>query len=121
FAIVFSGRGGAAEVLRNFAPGLIGLRFDRGQEAEADAGGMDMLNAAGIPGDGMVRFFKELSKQESGTERALNFASDHPTSQGRFETLERLRSSRPAPPPVDWGLDWGMVRERCLAAHGPQP
>jgi predicted Zn-dependent protease len=116
FALVFSGRGDAAEALNEFAPGLLGLRFSRGQEAEADRGGMELLFAAGIPGEGMVRFFQRLSTQESGTARAMNFASDHPTSRGRFEELERLRTSRPAPPPVAWDIDWALVRERCRAA-----
>lgn len=116
FAILFSGRGEASEALRSVAPGLLSLRFSRSQEAEADGGGMDMLFAAGIPGDGMVRFFKGLAGKEDGTARALNFASDHPTSKDRFEELDRLRLSHPDPAPVDWGLDWALVRERCRAA-----
>ncbi len=119
FLLLFAGHGAAAEALRQVAPGLLSLRFSRSQEAEADSGGMEMLFAAGIPGDGMVRFFKELSTKETGTVRAMNFASDHPTSKGRFEDLERLRASRPAPPPVDWGLDWAAIRERCRAARAP--
>ena len=117
FMIIFSGGGSASEAIRRVAPGLLSLRFSRSQEAEADSGGMEMLFAAGIPGDGMSRFFKGLSGKEDGTMRAINFASDHPTSKSRYEDLERLRLSRPAPPAVDWGLDWALIRERCRAAH----
>lgn len=120
FAVVFAGHGEVGNLLSAYAPGLLGLRFDREQEAEADSGGMEMLFAAGIPGEGMVRFFEKLSKKETGTGRALNFMSDHPTSLRRLQDLEALRQAHPAPPPVDWGLDWATIREHCRTAAAAQ-
>jgi Zn-dependent protease with chaperone function len=120
FAIFFAGHGELGDLLSAYAPGLLGLRFDREQEAEADSGGMEMLFSAGIPGEGMVRFFEKLSKEETGTGRALNFMSDHPTSLRRLQDLESLRQAHPAPPPADWGLDWAAVREHCRLAAKAQ-
>ena len=116
FLIALSGRGAAADALKNVAPGLLNLRFSRAQEAEADRGGLELLLASNVPPTGMINFFRRQSKDESGTARALNFASDHPTSQHRLEVLESLAHAYPVPPSVDWGLDWNDIRARCRAA-----
>jgi Zn-dependent protease with chaperone function len=67
------------------------MRYSREHEAEADAGGLQMLLEAGIDPAGMIAFF-ELLKKEEGERMPgfLSYLSTHPETGRR---IERIRAS----------------------------
>lgn len=76
------------------------LSFSRGQEATADAAGMQYLAAAGISGRGSVEFFQKLQNQElryavpQGEDSA--YGRTHPLSGDRIRFLRDSYSVDPA-------------------------
>jgi Zn-dependent protease with chaperone function len=74
---------------------LLSLSYGRGDEAEADRVGVEMLNRADIRADGLVDFFRRLEDKGRGTPpQALAFLSTHPLHAERIEAIERLGSGR---------------------------
>ncbi|MGE0861786.1 MAG: M48 family metallopeptidase [Gammaproteobacteria bacterium] len=73
---------------------LLGLKFSRDAEREADQGGFDLLVARGIDPRGMVSFFATLAQSGRSTPPAL--ISTHPPSAEREAALAaRLRELAP--------------------------
>ena len=72
---------------------LIGLKFSRQHESEADAAGLQALVAAGIAPGGMRDFFRKMGEKES-----LNpgWLSSHPASEDRSMALDRALQALPA-------------------------
>jgi beta-barrel assembly-enhancing protease len=84
--------GGLGVLVAQGAAGLSRLSFSRGQESEADEHALGLLVGAGFDPQGMVRFFRRLSEQESGVPELL---STHPHSETRAAALEtRIRELR---------------------------
>lgn len=98
------------------AVGTLGvLRYSRGDEAEADAGGLRRLAAAGMDPRGMVRAFQMLATEAPDVPRALEYLSTHPPTAERIERLEGLAAELGAPAaPLAVG-DWAAITARCEA------
>jgi len=81
---------------------LAGLRYERGQESEADERGQELLRRAGISPLGMATFFERLSAEATLPE----LISTHPDPGARAESARRAagdfqpRVFLPAPPPL---------------------
>lgn len=82
---------------------LAGLSYERNQESEADAAGLELLERAGISPLGMASFFERLSSQASPPE----ILSTHPDPGGRAERArgkaEGAQPARSLPEPPDVG------------------
>jgi beta-barrel assembly-enhancing protease len=98
---------GAAGVLTDAATDLTSLGFSRDQERDADRGGLDLLQRARLPGEGLVRFFDVLQRQ-GGTPPAL--LSSHPPSRERSEQLAAEIARRGAWPVEALAVDWAAVK-----------
>jgi len=76
------------------------LAFTRGQEASADAAGVQYLSKAGITGRGSLSFFKKLQNMEyrHGYTRNADseFYSTHPMTADRIATLQEDYARDPA-------------------------
>ena len=72
---------------------LIGLKFSRQHESEADAAGLKALVAAGIAPSGMRDFFRKMGEKESLN---LGWLSSHPASEDRSMALDRALQALPA-------------------------
>jgi predicted Zn-dependent protease len=66
------------------------LAFSRTQESSADAAAQSYLTKSGTSGQGMISFFKKLTKLEYryGVKREDSFAYDHPLSSDRIAILQ---------------------------------
>jgi len=93
---------------------LTALSYSREDEGEADGKGLEILEAAGIDPEGLVRFFERTADNDPLMPALL---STHPTSEGRARRLRELSAGLPSPAPLDWGLDWPAVREQARAAR----
>lgn len=85
---------------------LLGLKFSRDAEHEADQGGFDLLVTRGIDPRGMVSFFGTLARSSGSTPPAL--LSTHPPSAAREAALaQRLNTlASDCCAPLQMGNDW---------------
>lgn len=88
-SLVFGDLGG----LVSLGQDLIGLKFSRQHESQADAEGLKALVAAGIAPAGMRDFFRKMGEKESLN---LGWLSSHPASEDRFAALDRALQALPA-------------------------
>ena len=86
---VFGDLGG----LLSLGQDLVGLKFSREHETEADAEGLKALVAAGIVPNGMRDFFRKMGEKESLN---LGWLSSHPASENRFAAIDAAIKALPA-------------------------
>jgi predicted Zn-dependent protease len=78
---------GAAARAANLTTQLIGLKYSRENEKEADRYGMDYMVKAGYSPNGMVETMQILAKESS--QRPVEFFSTHPNPENRVGLLKR--------------------------------
>jgi Zn-dependent protease with chaperone function len=99
---------GASATLVGTAIGLTDLKFSRDQETDADAGGMELLEKARLPGAGLERFLEMLSQEQSAVPA---FLSTHPADTARTAALGKVLSERGAWSVEPLSIDWNAVQE----------
>ena len=84
--------GQAAQTIAGLADSAIGLRFSRGEEQQADEGGLNNMVAAGFNPQGMIQLFEALEKVSgNGGSLGGSFLSDHPLTSDRIaHTQQRI-------------------------------
>lgn len=117
FGLLYYGLGGGAvsESLTMTSANLLSLKFGRDDETEADDLGFELLVKAKIDPRGMISFFKKLSEQDIGIEKALSFASTHPATGDRIQRLQAKYDALPEDvkksfKPLE--VDWPALRKR---------
>lgn len=94
--------GQAVQTIAGLANSAIGLKFSRGEEDQADQGGLENMVAAGYNPQGMIQLFQTLEKV-SGNGGGLggDFLSNHPLTSDRIKHTEQriaaLQSNRSFP------------------------
>ena len=68
---------------------LYTLRFSRGEEDQADAGGLENMVAAGFNPHGMLDLFNTLQQATGGKGGGPDFLSDHPLTTQRIKNTEK--------------------------------
>ena len=84
--------GNTVQTLAGLANSAVSLRFSRGEEDQADAGGLQNMLDAGYNPQGMIELFQVL-EQLSGNGGGLggDFLSDHPLTSDRIKhTKQRI-------------------------------
>ncbi len=76
--------GQAAQTIAGLANNAIGLKFSRGEEDQADEGGLNNMVAAGFNPEGMIQLFQALEKASGGGGGMPEFLSDHPLTSDRI-------------------------------------
>jgi beta-barrel assembly-enhancing protease len=119
FDVVFGGAG-AGQAIAVASVNLAGLRYSRGDEEEADARGLDYLDAAGIDTGGLARMFdrfRDVAETEGGEIPTL--LSSHPATPARAAAA-RARSRQGMQPSLS-DRDWRIVRQACGGSAAPPP
>ena len=98
---------GVADTIAGVAADLSGLKFSREQEAEADRGGVELLQKARLPATGLKSFFEELARDKG---QVPTFLSTHPADAQRSATLQRLIAEREPWEIEPLVIDWEAVR-----------
>ena len=115
FDVVFGGAG-AGQMVAIASVNLAGLRFSRDDEADADARGLDYLEAANIDTGGLARFFDRFAEEaEAHGGEIATLLSSHPATAARAEAA-RARSREGRAPSLS-DADWRVVQSAC----GGQP
>ncbi len=110
------GDAGAATSAFEAARQLGGLRYSRDAEREADASGMQLIQAARLEAAGMVRSFEALRDAAPGeVPTVLSALSTHPDTEERIRLLQR-RAASATYAPVDLGGPeaWRVALAGCL-------
>ena len=114
--LVSGGSDGVASIVRT-THGLGSLAMSRAAENEADKAGFELLVAAQIDPQAMVRAYSHLKDPTPGH---LEFLSTHPdTSQRIAQLRKRARTIRMTPRPITLTTPWHEVRQVVLpdASH----
>jgi predicted Zn-dependent protease len=95
--------GSAVQSLAGMADSAIGLKYSRGEEDQADQGGLQDMVAAGYNPEGMIQLFEALEKVSgSGGGVGGDFLSDHPLTSDRIkhtkQRIAALQGTRDFPP-----------------------
>ena len=86
--------------LAGLADSVLTLKYSRGEEDEADAGGLQNMVSAGYNPEGMLQLFATLQKVSRGG--GIEFLSDHPLTGQRIQRTQQriaaMRRTRNFPP-----------------------
>lgn len=91
--------GSAAQSIAGLADSAIGKKFSRGEEDQADQGGLQNMVAAGYNPQGMIQLFQALEKVSGNGGGGIggDFLSDHPLTSDRIKhTQDRIASLQSA-------------------------
>ncbi|HEX5322605.1 MAG TPA: M48 family metalloprotease [Capsulimonadaceae bacterium] len=81
--------GSGWQSVASLADNMIGLKYSRGEEDQADAGGLQDMVASGYNPEGMVQMFQMLQKVAgNGGGVAGDFLSNHPLTSDRIKHTE---------------------------------
>lgn len=116
FDVVFGGAG-AGQAIAIASVNLAGLRYSRDDETDADARGMDYLDAAGISTVGIAHLFDRIEEyaKEQGAGDIPTLLSSHPASDERAVAARARARDGLAPSLND--RDWRIVRQACGGAE----
>ena len=81
-------------MIAQFVTQMIGLKYGRQDELEADQHGVEYMRAADYDPQGMVQMMEVLER--SGGSRPPEFFSSHPSPEHRLAILQKLASAQPA-------------------------
>lgn len=115
FDVVFGGAG-AGQAIAIASVQLAGLRYNRGDEADADSRGMDYLDAAGISTGGIASMFTRLQEyeKEAGLSDIPTMLSSHPASRERAAAAQARARQGLSPSLTD--REWRIVQQACGGA-----
>lgn len=114
FFDVVVGGAGAGQAIAIASMNLSGLRYTRGDEEDADARGLDYLDAAGINTGGLATLFDRISELQQEAGEIPTMLSTHPATAARAAAA-RARA-RPGLAPSMSDADWQIVRRACGGA-----
>jgi len=79
-----------AQTIAGLADNMLSLKYSRGEEDQADAGGLENIVRAGYNPNGMIQLFQALEKV-SGNGGGLGgaFLSDHPLTSDRIRNAQQ--------------------------------
>lgn len=88
-ADIFSGDDQSEKFIKN-ANQLLGLKYSRALEREADKGAVELLIARKVDLQGMADLFKRMQKwEEANTTQIPEYLSTHPNTDDRLNSVEK--------------------------------
>lgn len=82
--------GRVAQTIAGLADSALSLKYSRGEEAQADAGGLQNMVDAGFNPEGMIQLFQTLQKVSgNGGSVGGDFLSDHPLTSDRIKAAQK--------------------------------
>lgn len=100
--------GGDAEILANLGINLLGLKFSRGDESEADELAVTYLSETDYNPRSFAAFFERMEKT-SGSMGAFQFLSTHPSPANRVEKIEAFWKANGSKTGVDHSANFNKL------------
>jgi predicted Zn-dependent protease len=88
--ILLQGKGAAVQQLAGAGLELLGFKFSRDDEYDADRRGLSYAYKAGFDPNGMVRFFQKLQSMEKRNGRPPEFLQNHPLTTARIDKAKKI-------------------------------
>lgn len=82
--------GGSPDTIAGLAGSLGNLAYQRGDESQADRDGLQLLEAANIDPDAMVRMLELLDDVQGDMPSAARYFSTHPLTKDRIDAVKRM-------------------------------
>lgn len=82
---------GNRQMLSQVTESIIGLKFSREHEAEADKGSVKFLCPTDYPADAGAGFFEKIVAQQGAGGKTPEFLSTHPSSESRIEDFHNYK------------------------------
>ncbi|MBC7475087.1 MAG: M48 family metallopeptidase [Candidatus Sericytochromatia bacterium] len=93
---------------------IVGLKFSRDDEREADALGAQLLDKSGINPNSMISFFKKLQAINKDLPASVEFISTHPLTDERIKILQNLIATKyKKPSSKTFDIDWKQIKEKA--------
>jgi predicted Zn-dependent protease len=98
---------------------LLQFAYSREAETEADATAIEILDGAGLRGDGLARFFARIEQKEKDGTAMWRYVSTHPPTRDRIAALERHgehprgRAAGGDQAPALSDADWAALKAIC--------
>ncbi len=123
--LLFGGAGDMGGFLAQGAASLASLKYDRGEETEADMEGLKLLYKAHLDPEGMPRFFKKMAQEEEKMGAAgkalLPILSDHPLSSERLARIRAYIRTHGKPDHIIALSGFKQVKGLCHPVHISDP
>jgi len=108
---------GSSDVLVSAMTSLGSLRYQRGDEAEADRDGLKLLLARHVDPQGMVSLMQTLERKHGSEPGLVSYLSNHPRTADRVAELRALAAQPHEPSqPLLNAETWQHVRSACGTA-----
>lgn len=104
-------------IIDSVGGGLLGLKFSRDEESEADRLGLELMYKSGIKPEGMISFFKKLDGINEEASNLPDFISTHPNTKKRIEDLDKLVKTKYSNPPNKkvFTFNWKDIKAKTKA------
>ena len=102
--------GGDSEILANMGINLLGLKFSRGDESEADEFAVAYLSETDYNPRSFAAFFERMEK-EGGDLGIFQFLSTHPNPGNRVEKIEGFWKANGSKMGVDHSANFNKLRQ----------
>lgn len=97
---------------------LVDRAHSRGDEADADALGIELLNKANIRSDGLAAFFERLSETNGNRATLMPLLSSHPSNNERIAMAKQTgRAGGVAMSAADWTALLGICSSGSVKPH----
>jgi predicted Zn-dependent protease len=110
---------GSSDMVVSAMASLGSLRYQRGDEAEADRDGLKLLLARHVDPQGMVSLMQTLERKHGSEPGLVSYLSNHPRTAERVAEL-RVLAAQPQEPsqPLLNAETWEHVRTACSMSSG---
>ncbi len=88
--ILLQGQGRTVQDIAGVTNDLLGLKFSRDDEYDADRRGLSYAYKAGFDPNGMIRFFQKLQALEKRGGSSPEFLRTHPLTRTRIDRAQKL-------------------------------
>lgn len=104
--------GGRADQVQDLITQLVGLRFSRIQEGEADDFAVDLMTRSGINPEALARFFEKLKKESNSLDEVTKFLDSHPDTEGRMKKARAAGKQFDPKKARPFAIDWARVKKK---------
>jgi predicted Zn-dependent protease len=109
--------GGDPGLIVDIIQQVVGSKFDREQEEEADRFALELLERAKIDPQHLGDFFAKLNEEDMSYNKNLEILMTHPHNDSRIEKVRSYRSARGFKEET-LGLDWKSVKDAIRDKSG---
>lgn len=114
---VVSAIAGNKEMIKNITESLIGLKFSRNHESEADLKSVEYLCPTDYNANGGAKFFEKITA--SGGGKSIEFLSTHPSPDKRIESYNNKKTELGCQGTKDYKIEYTNMKKLLNSIKQP--